>query len=276
MKIDNHLLSDSLFVESPNHGGTLGVNDTVVIHYTGGYSAASSIQWLCSPASQASAHVLIGRDGKVTQLVRFDTVAWHAGKSSFALPDGTLRVGYNQFSIGIELDNAGILEKAGDRYHAWFKREYSESEVFHGTHRNESAPRCWHRYTEAQIAAAEEVCCLLKSEYGVKYILGHEEVSPLRKTDPGPAFPLDKLRERLLVPRMEDAAETDADASRSAIVLSPRVDLVLDPANPWDTAVRSLESGTRVSIVKEENGWCRIRAQVEGWVPKKNLDVRQA
>ncbi len=274
MKILNHLLTDAVFVESPNHGKALGVRDTIVIHYTAGHSVESSIEWLCSPASQASGHVVIGRDGKVTQLVRFDTVAWHAGKSSFTLPDQTLRVGYNSFSFGIELDNAGILEKAGDRYYAWFKKEYPETEIFRGTHRNESIPRYWHRYTEAQIAAAEEVCCLLKSEYGVMYILGHEEVSPLRKSDPGPAFPLDKLRERLLAPRSEDAAETGADDPRSAIVLSPRVDLVLDPSNPWDAAARSLEKGTRVAIVKEEGGWCRVRAEVEGWVPKKDLDVK--
>ena len=83
MKIVNHrLMNDDgtpcPFVESPNIGGEVQHN-FLVMHYTAGRSAQESIGWLASPQAKASAHVVIGRDGSITQLVKFDRVAWHAG-----------------------------------------------------------------------------------------------------------------------------------------------------------------------------------------------------
>jgi N-acetylmuramoyl-L-alanine amidase len=94
------------FKASPNHGGALGnaLPDTIVVHFTAGASLDSSVTSLCDPKSKASAHVVVGRDGKVVQLVPFDTIAWHAGASSLGN-----RTGLNKFSVGIEIDNAGRL-----------------------------------------------------------------------------------------------------------------------------------------------------------------------
>lgn len=68
------------FENSPNQRGGLDAK-YLIIHYTAGSSADSSVRWLTNPASEASAHLVIGRDGSITQLVAFDRVAWHAGKS---------------------------------------------------------------------------------------------------------------------------------------------------------------------------------------------------
>lgn len=81
---DNHRLEgDGIpFRESPNHGGLFepGLPDTIIIHYTAGSSAESSVKVLCDPKRKASAHLVVGRDGSVTQLVPFNTVAWHAAQ----------------------------------------------------------------------------------------------------------------------------------------------------------------------------------------------------
>ncbi len=113
---------------------TAGLPDTVVIHYTAGRDAESSAKFLCSEV-KASAHLVIGRDGKIIQLVPFNTISWHAGVSAYGA-----RQGLNKYSIGIELDNAGILQKTGNEYKAWFGRSYPENEVMYATHRNENNP----------------------------------------------------------------------------------------------------------------------------------------
>ena len=76
--------------------------DMIVLHYTAGTSAESSALFLTRPEVSASAHVVIGREGEVFQLVPFNIEAWHAGKSWYAG-----RGGVNRYSIGIELDKLG-------------------------------------------------------------------------------------------------------------------------------------------------------------------------
>ena len=76
--------------------------DTIVLHSTVGAGAISSALYLGRPDTSVSAHVVVGRDAEVFQLLPFDVKAWHAGKSFHAG-----RVNLNDCSIGIELDNAG-------------------------------------------------------------------------------------------------------------------------------------------------------------------------
>lgn len=89
--------------------------DTIVVHYTGGGDARSSALYLADPATKASAHVVIARDGQVFQLVPFNVRAWHAGVSAL---EG--RTNVNAFSFGIELANAGRLTRRDDRWFTWF------------------------------------------------------------------------------------------------------------------------------------------------------------
>ena len=137
--------------------------------------------------------VLTSRDGTVAQLLPFNVVGWHAGVSAW---DG--REGLNRHSIGIEIDNAGQLEEKDGRYLSWFGQEYPAEEVVFGVHRNQSQETPWHRFPPAQLELVEALAELLVRHYGMRYVLGHEEIAPGRKIDPGPAFPLDALRARLL------------------------------------------------------------------------------
>ena len=119
MKIIDHRLHQDdgtpvTFKASPNIGDAVKP-EYIVIHYTAGGNAKGAVGWLCNPASKVSAHLVIGRDGSVTQLVPFDRVAWHAGISQW---EG--RTGLNAYSIGIELDNAGRLVRKEDGWMAAF------------------------------------------------------------------------------------------------------------------------------------------------------------
>jgi len=102
---------------------------------------------------KVSAHLLIKRDGSIVQFVDFNQRAWHAGQSSFNQVEDC-----NNYSIGIELE---------------------------GT--DDSA------YETPQYTSLNLVLSILKSHYPITDIRGHNEISPGRKTDPGPAFEWSKL-----------------------------------------------------------------------------------
>lgn len=203
---NNRLFGPSVsFKASPNRGGQFATNlpDTLVIHYTAGSSLGSSVATLCDPTSKASAHLVVGRDGTVVQLVPFNEIAWHAGASTLGS-----RVGLNKYSIGIEMDNAGRLTPtASGDFLTWFGKRIQKKDAIQGVHRNEEVSTWWHIYTQAQIDCVFDLCKLLARTYPLSCVVGHEEISPRRKFDPGPAFPLDRLRDRLLgAGRKEDSA----------------------------------------------------------------------
>lgn len=240
--------------------------DTIVIHYTAG-PYQSSLNTLVNPKVKASAHVLIDRDGSITQLIPFNEIAWHAGESSYGG-----RSGYNKFSIGIEIVNSGPLTKSGNVYRSWFGAAYNPSDVVEAIHRNQSTPKYWHVFTAEQIETVTQLCSELIEAYpNIRQILGHEEIAPSRKTDPGPAFPLDKLREKLLGSdrRSDGAAETPETGRVAAKTLNIRN----TPETNGQLVAQPLSQGTMVSIVDEKNGWYKVRTTVEGWVFGKYLDV---
>ena len=188
--IENLLFGDNVkYLQCSKCKVKLSRVDTIVLHSTVGAGAISSALYLGRPDTSVSAHVVVGRDAEVFQLLPFDVKAWHAGKSFHAG-----RVNLNDCSIGIELDNAGELQRVGDRYYSSFGREYSPDQVY--TTEEEGRARYWHSFTEGQFGITEEICRLLKECYGIKYLVRHSDITP-RKTDPGPAFPFDELRKRL-------------------------------------------------------------------------------
>jgi N-acetylmuramoyl-L-alanine amidase len=268
MKIIRHILEGDnfRFQKSPNHGDKFAnqLPDTIIIHYTAGSSAESSARSLSDPQIGASAHLVIGRDGKIIQLVPFNVIAHHAGPSSYKG-----RKGFNKYSIGIEIDNAGKLTKMGKVFSSWFGKTYPENQVLEAVHRNESVPSFWHTYTEKQITLTEEICKLLIEKYNISVILGHEEISPVRKIDPGPAFPLDKLRERLIV------RDRGAD---SELKLRPEAAIGLVDANKLNIRSRNsihsdivappLARGTLLEILQEKDGWYEVQIDIKGWVKK--------
>ena len=131
----------------------------IVIHYTGMQSERESLKRLCNPLSKVSCHYLINKKGKIYRLVNEKNIAWHAGKSKWGKHNGL-----NKNSIGIELVNKG--HKLG-----------------------------YEKFNNMQILQLTNLCIFLKRKYKIKpkNILGHSDIAPLRKIDPGEKFPWAKL-----------------------------------------------------------------------------------
>lgn len=198
MKIANHRLVGEgteavSFRKSPNQSGGLSPL-YLILHFTAGTTLDGAVSWFLKPEARASAHLVIGRDGAVVQMVPFNRRAWHAGKSTWGNLDGL-----NPYSIGIELVNAGKLRKRADgQWVNWANHVIPADEVSTATHRHEKIEAGWHEYTEAQMEALRKVAVLLNASYRFTDVLGHEDVSPGRKVDPGPLFPLNSFRSIVL------------------------------------------------------------------------------
>jgi len=134
----------------------------VIIHYTGMQSERESIMKLCNPKSKVSSHFLINLNGKVYRLVQDDQIAWHAGKSCWGKYKNL-----NKNSIGIELENKG--HEFG---YANFKKK--------------------------QLSSLIKICKVLIKKYKIKKqnIVGHSDIAPSRKIDPGEKFPWKELADK--------------------------------------------------------------------------------
>jgi N-acetylmuramoyl-L-alanine amidase len=238
------------------------------MHYTAGANAESSIRTLTDPERRASAHLVISRSGDVTQLVPFDVVAWHAGPSRWA---GLTNL--NRYSIGIELDNAGKLTRNGSDWVSEFQRAYPAEEVIEARHKNRTEIRGWHRYTEQQLTVAIQVGGLLVREYGLRDVLGHDDIAPERKTDPGPAFPMASFRSAVLG-RADDAPDPDRFTTTTDL------NIRTGPGTQHEILKGSpVPPGTTVHILAREGNWARVDVEgavngvndLEGWAHSKYL-----
>lgn len=191
--IENGKLSFANRVDSPNQGGALRAPTLLCVHYTAGRDLASSTRWLCNPIAKASAHVIISRDGRVcNQLVSFERVAWACGQSEWGGKQGV-----NNFSISIELDAEGPCQPTADgRFRAVATGDIIDpANVVHADHKNGGSWKYWTAYPLKQIELLGVVCRDIVSAYpSIKEIVGHDDISPSRKWDPGPCLDLEGLR----------------------------------------------------------------------------------
>jgi N-acetylmuramoyl-L-alanine amidase len=196
MRIERHrLVSDHsarlTHLETPNVGGALHAR-FIVVHYTAFASVEQAVARLMDPQAAVSAHVIIGRDGGLVQLAAFDRQAWHAGVSCFGSYESL-----NAHAIGIELDNHGRLELDQHGYRACCGTRVGADDVVIAEHAHGGGVAGWHRYTQHQLEAFRSLCSRLRQHYGIERLLGHDDVAPGRKWDPGPAFPMGALRAAL-------------------------------------------------------------------------------
>ena len=172
---------------SPNKGGVVKARTGIVTHYTGGRSFEHTTKWFERDSSDVSAHILISKmdDDPVRQFVNFGERAWHVGKSEW---QG--RRSCNGFMLGVELDNAGPLDKNGrDRWGQEAAEVYEELEG-----------RLWEAYPDHQIQKfADVVRAMARANEGIVDVIGHQHCAkPVgRKRDPGTAFPWAKVEQLL-------------------------------------------------------------------------------
>jgi N-acetylmuramoyl-L-alanine amidase len=274
MKIRAHRLCDDAnnpfaFVASPNLGGEI-VPRYLILHYTAGSSAAGTIAWFQDRASKVSAHLVVARDGSITQLVPFNRCAYHAGQSQW----GSL-IGLNRHSIGIEIDNAGQLIRSGGKWVSPIsRRSYPDSEVAVACHKNDppgTAPGGWHCYSAAQLEATLDASMALMREYGLADVLGHEDIAPARKRDPGPDFPLASFRARLLGRGDDHGAPYRASAELN-VRSGPGTEFACVPGSP-------LPVGSGVAVLAQNGVWWQVDVvgsvnginDIVGWCHSKYL-----
>jgi N-acetylmuramoyl-L-alanine amidase len=151
---------DIPWVPSPNFNERPDPDNitTIVVHATANSTLVGVISWFQNPTAYVSAHYVIGKDGKMVQMVKDEDRAWHAGKSEWR---GVPNV--NDYGLGIELVN---LNDGQDPY------------------------------PEAQYQSLVKLCQALAHKYDIptEDIVGHYQVSPGRKTDPR-GLDLSKLRQ---------------------------------------------------------------------------------
>lgn len=266
LKIERHRLvgSDVSWQPTPNIGGVLKPR-WLIMHYTAGRSLESSVASLTTrkPSGNASAHLVLGRDGRIVQLAPFNVVTWHAGVSAWA---GV--TGLNSASIGLEMDNAGALDEVGGRHFTWFRQEIPPEQVQVAVHKHGGPLRGWHAYTGAQIERALELAELLVAHYGLEDVLGHEDIAPGRKSDPGPAFPLEALRARV--------AGRESGALGRRIVAADKLNIRRGPGTEFDPVAPPLPHGTEVLLLEPASRWSRVEVvgpvDLEGWVANAYLE----
>ena len=136
----------------------------IIIHYTAMRTDQEALDHLCSKQTKVSSHFFINKFGKIYYLVDLRYRAWHAGKSEWLLIKDI-----NSESIGIELDNSG--------HHISFEN-----------------------YESSQIKSLIKLLEFIKKKYKIskKNILGHSDIAPYRKIDPGEKFPWNVLEEKNL------------------------------------------------------------------------------
>lgn len=160
--------------------------DMLILHYTGMTSAEAALERLCSPEAQVSAHYLIEEDGTVWRLVPEEQRAWHAGVSAWGG-----RRDINDRSIGIELANPG---------HDFGYRDFPE----------------------AQMAALETLCREILARHPIppRQVLGHSDVAPQRKIDPGERFDWQRLARAGIGFWPESAAPAARDLAECQLLLA--------------------------------------------------------
>ncbi|WP_097065073.1 N-acetylmuramoyl-L-alanine amidase [Sphingomonas guangdongensis] len=153
---------------SPNYDDRLLPISAIVLHYTGMEDGQAALDRLCDPVAKVSSHYLVMEDGTIHRLVAEEKRAWHAGRSHWrGLTD------LNSVSVGIEIANPG--------------------------HEFNYTP-----YPDAQIDAVVRLVAEIKNRWEITRgnVVGHSDIAPDRKRDPGELFPWGKLaRLRLALPR---------------------------------------------------------------------------
>lgn len=144
--------------------------------------------WRTPDAKGAEAHVIVDRDGTVYQIRPFNQQCDHAGESSWVDPNTGARFKWlNRHAIGIEMANAGD--------NAALARKWSKLPLVKARHKNGGPLTEWEAYTPEQVEAAKQIAAALVKRYNLDDVIGHDDIAPDRKNDPGPAFPMQAVRE---------------------------------------------------------------------------------
>ena len=251
--IRHNILQSATRVPSPNRGGTINPK-FIVMHYTASWEIDSVIGTFNNPASKVSAHITFDTDGSAYQHVPFNVKAWHAGPSQYAG-----YTGLNSHAIGIEIVNPGFCRMVGGKIFDADMRPvplaYKNGFLEQSHPRVGSGTFYWPLYTERQLSAVEDLTKELIQTYSITDIVSHEEID-LRgwKTDPGPAFPMQRFK-KLLNGRDLDTDTYEVTASSLNVRGGPGTQFKI---------IDSYRKGKHVSVEDRRGDWARVSS--DGWV----------
>lgn len=269
MKITKHWLDGIKQVPTKNNAGVFLAPPTLlVMHYTAsGLGIEADAKFFADQSqTSASAHLLLGEDGSLIQCVPFNKIAHHAGTSSWRG-----RAGCNNFSIGIEIDNWGLLKKLEDgTIRSWTGVKVDMSRVLKARHKNGSDEAYWYTYPAEQLRKLEEVTtAILRAYPSIKEVVGHDDIAPGRKTDPGPAFPMRRFQ------CLAEDRGADEPSFPYAITLAGKLNVRSGPGIHFPTihdTVGPLVQGTRVRVIVDGPEWDQIQVEGKtGWVASQYL-----
>lgn len=238
----------------------------LVIHYTAGDTADSAINWFMTNQNKGNpdriaAHIVVDIDGSITQLVPFNRRANHAGYSVWDRVTG-----FNDHSIGIEIVNPGFLEKLTD---GSYRRKIGQDKnkkpiyktypasiaqnLFIGNHKHKfwtgSDNHLWFQFPKAQLDAVYKLSALLVSSYQLITAVGHDDISPARKPDPGPAFPWDEFK-------MSVFGKTD-NVGKIYKVTENGTKFRIAPSRE-NTPIKSLQKDYEVGLIETNGSWFKV------------------
>lgn len=250
----------------------------VIMHFTTGTKMESTISHFKDPASGVSTHLLIGRDGRVIQFLPFDRIAHHAGFSWWERQSNL-----NNFSIGIELDNAGLLRKGQGGQWMSRKMVMPQGSVEQAVHWKQFTPNDpkkfpgWEKFPEVQLRVALKIVKALLRRYpSIDEILGHDDVNILNRYDPGPLFPMKQWRQQLFQREEPDIEiftinrETDLFSNFNGRLpnLDQRAHEALLPMNSVVKVIRQDDHLALVTVIKTTEPSLR---GTTGWIRTNTL-----
>ena len=176
---------------SPHFGEREGSVDTMVIHYTVTGSVNETVTLFRKTVQGTSAHYIIGKDGRIVQMVDLEKKAWHAGPSMFQGKRDA-----NDFSIGVEIVNWGLLKEEGGRFFVW---PGTYQTPYEGPPPVNMDEEWWEPFTEMQYQALVALIAEIRIYYPAitsERIVGHAEIALPRgrKIDPGSAFDWGRIK----------------------------------------------------------------------------------
>lgn len=176
-------------------GQVMPIRRALVIHHTSGASGQSSIDGWIADGGGVCAHFVIERDGTLIQCRPANRTCGHVGGKGLSRwrdPKDTLFDGLNACTLGIELANAGSDPDAL----RWARKQPGFSSE-RARHRNGGPVKEWESYTPNQITVCFALAGVIAKRFNIDDVTGHDCVSPERRDDPGPLFPMQDLRETL-------------------------------------------------------------------------------
>jgi N-acetyl-anhydromuramyl-L-alanine amidase AmpD len=186
----------------------------MVVHWTAGHrnglKAGGDFQ-----RSSGMQYLLLDADGNLGQGDPLNVWGYHAGASKYPGVSGTV----SDELVGIEVQAAGTLRKHGEHFYPWWDNgknlpanRISATDVIYSPKRGNIAAGHYHRFTAAQMLAMRRAICWLHlnwpSVFRLSLVVGHDEVSPGRKTDPGAALVTEK-GEAMTMPEFRDQLADD-------------------------------------------------------------------